>query len=305
LPAKIKDIWRSDPEGIPTLLTDEDKVEYIFYDKDDNPLYNDDGQPATKDDLKPGETYKVRAVINDENNNNYVFESTGTDKTDLKQFTVLFPAELEVPTLENSHLIYNGEEQTVVLIGYESEYMQYDPVELTKIDSNNYVITISIKDGAYAEWADGQPGTEREIAFDIGRAALDCVWEFDGKAPDLASLPDDATVAYIIKDENGNAVNAEHIVEGERYSITAILSDSSSANYYFAESRSDRVVTFFTYRINQKTVSEDSNFEDIFPFWSLLIIVVALVGGGVVWSKVASNIRENSEEKKNSKNNNN
>jgi hypothetical protein len=295
---KIDDTWVKDDNNVPELpTTDSDKFDYIFYDKDGNPVVKDDGTPATKDDLTPGETYKVVAVIKDEYKDNYDFESNGEDKTEPIEFIYGHPAQLTVPTLENSELLYTGDEQTVTLIGFDDTYMEYDPSELTKIDADTYTITIRIKDGAFAEWADGLPGTERTLTFTIEKVAIDSVWEFEDTSPDLAKLPEDATVTYIIKDDNGNTVDVENVVEGEAYTVTAMLTDRSATNYYFADSGTDSVVTrFMYYAVEDELVNEV--IEEILPFWSFFIIVLALVGGAVVWSKSCTNVRENREDKR-------
>jgi hypothetical protein len=97
---------------------------------------------------------------------------------------------------------------------------------------------------------------------------------------------------------NGNTVNAENVNEDELYIVTAQLSEDSASKYYFAESGTDSVLTFFMY-YNVADTATNSTFEDIFPLWALLIIALSLVGGAIVWSKVASNVRENSKDKKN------
>jgi hypothetical protein len=295
---KIDDAWEKDEKGIPQLPADEDKIYYVYYDEEDNPVSNDEG-PATKDDLTPGETYKVVAVIDDEYDDTHVFESTEATKTKPLVFTVSQPVKLEVPVLENARLTYNGEEQTVILFGYLSEYMEYDPADVTKTDADRYVITVKIKDGVYAEWVDG-PGTEREIPFEIEKAAIDSVWGFEHTAPDLTSLPEGASVAYIIKDKNGVEVEAEDIAEGKEYVVTAILSDVSAENYYFAETGTDRVLAYFIY-YSEEDLIVNNTLEEELPVWSLLIIILSLIGGGIAWAKTASNIRENAKDRKNRK----
>jgi hypothetical protein len=227
-------------------------VEYIYIDPET-------GEEISEDQLETGKDYIVKIKIKDEYADRYEFDEAvsggngsgsqnGTNSNDgiatanetgNIPFHIDYPTALQLPTFENATLVYNGNAQTFVLQGIQSIYEEYDVTSLVRTDAGKYTLTVSIKRGANAEWADGNGGSDREISFEIEKYTITVDWDMTGTVPVL-KLPDnvpESEVTYKYFDSKGNEIQASEVNGDKSYTVSAILSDSYAKNYMFSDSR--------------------------------------------------------------------
>ncbi|MDE7337384.1 MAG: hypothetical protein K2N32_04645, partial [Clostridia bacterium] len=120
-------------------------------------------------------TYTVRAIF--ETEDDYISEDLIVQLT----ITVEEENEIEKPEFETGSMVYNGEEQTVELKGYDPTYMTMELTDKAK-DAGTYTVRVKITDGKY-KFSDGT--TSVEIDWTIEKAELSIIWdkfmfEYDG-----------------------------------------------------------------------------------------------------------------------------
>ena len=139
-------------------------------------------------------TYTVRAIFDTEED--YICDDMIVQLT----IAVQEENEIEKPEFETGSMVYNGEEQTVELKGYNAEYMKMELTDKAK-DAGTYTVRVKITDGKY-KFSDGT--TSVEIDWTIEKAELSIIWdkftfEYDGsekqpKIKEVSGLADGESV---------------------------------------------------------------------------------------------------------------
>ena len=170
-------------------------------------------------------TYTVRAIFDTEED--YICDDM------IVQLTIALQEENEIekPEFETGSMVYNGEEQTVELKGYNAEYMKMELTDKAK-DAGTYTVRVKITDGKY-KFSDGT--TSVEIDWTIEKAELSIIWdkftfEYDGsekqpKIKEVSGLADGESVDILTEFAYMGDIGQTEV---NSYSITAIATEGAT-----------------------------------------------------------------------------
>ena len=175
-------------------------------------------------DAERNVTYTIRAIF--ETEDDYTAEDL------IAQLTIVVEEEneIKVPSFQSGSMAYNGKEQTVVLKGYDPEYMTMELTSSAK-DAGTYTVRIKLADGYKFE--DGT--TSIEIDWTIEKAELSIIWdkfafEYDGsekqpKIKELSGLADGESIDILTEFAYVGDLGQ---IEVNSYKVTAVATDSST-----------------------------------------------------------------------------
>ena len=198
---------------------------------------------------------KVVIRLSDEKYLNYSFENN----TQEKEFTVnmnVIPEVLLKPVLENIEYVYNGSEQEVSIINYDSSKMNISGN--TRTNAGIQKITISLKNNNYI-WEDG---TSEDIKYDfiINKANIN-----------LADNSKDVEIAY-----DGNNHTIDYNIESSLN--TSVKYMNTNGEYTLSEIPKYKDVG--SYVVKYK-VSVNDNYNDYYNEKSITIITGEIINNTV------------------------
>ena len=179
---------------------------------------------------------------------------------------------LESPKVkEGEKFTYNGSEQSATL-NIDVEFLDIEG-EYTATQAGKYSFTLSIKERFEGNVVWASEEASKTVEWEIEKAKISVKWT-DSAVPEL-DLPEelkDVDVEYVFTDENGKKVSKDELEPGKKYTVTATLSDGSSANYEFVDENGKALKT---------STTEGHGFEirktsSSFPWWIIAVIAGAL-----------------------------
>lgn len=201
------------------------------------------GATVAVTDFAQGETYTATIAIASSYAVNYVLDGD-LDLTSTFQTSIVHH-DLQQPTFKDDKLPYNGAAQTFEIKLWENIYEDWVDIigDLTQTNTGEYSVTLHLKDGLYARWAD-LTTADITLKFYITAVVVSAEWDITGTVPVLntsatvytgGALPSDL-ITYTFKDDQGNAFDpsTETFAEGVKYYASAAIHMNYTRNFAFA-----------------------------------------------------------------------
>ena len=218
---------------------------------------------------------------------NAVWASTGDRKKPVSVTFEMKPLVLKDPKVpENQKFTYTGSKISAVLnidAAILEEFLDIAG-DYSAINAGKYDFTLSIKEifAGNVIWASSLEDIDepvKSVSWTIEKAKITVKWT-DDDVPEL-DLPEefkDLDIEYEIRDENGKKVSKDELEPGKKYTITATLSDGSSANYEFVDDSGKALTTSSTDGHGFEIKKNSSSF----PWWIIAVVAGLLLAAAAV-----------------------